>query len=250
MKKKVFIANWKMNMLRRDAFAFMASLRKGERVDFRIAAPYTCLLDLAESGDGVIIGAQNMSEYSHGAYTGEISCQMIKDAGAKFVLLGHSERRNIMGESNEQIHAKVERAISEAMPCVVCVGERLEDREKGREEEVIQGQLQSALDPSVFTKEQLKDVMVAYEPVWAIGTGKNATLKEIDHMHTFIQETLQEMFGLEDDERVSVLYGGSVKLENIKEICSLKTVDGALVGGASLDVNQVNEMIGKLENLE
>lgn len=244
MMKKVLIANWKMNKTRRESLSFVSSLKKSDSVDVRIAAPYIWIVDLVESAD-VPIGTQNMSEYSHGAYTGEISCQMIKDAGAKFVILGHSERRYIMGESEEDVQAKVERAVLEGMPFVLCLGERAEDRENGSFEKVIYEQLKSAFDPTTFTADQLKNGMIAYEPVWAIGTGKSATLEEIDHVHTFIQDSMSELFD-GDSLDMPILYGGSVNLTNIQEILSLPSVGGALIGGASLDVNVFNEMIIKI----
>ena len=177
--------------------------------------------------NNIVIGAQNISAYNSGAYTGEVSAQMAKDVGAQFTLIGHSERRHIFGESNEQIAKKIQLATQNNLKVILCVGEKLE--EKAKYKSVIASQLKLALQNA-----DLSNIIIAYEPVWAIGTGKVATIKDIIKVHDYIKGYLQKYFGTE----LPVLYGGSVKASNSKEILSLSQVDGVLVGGASLKAEE------------
>ncbi|MCH9811919.1 triose-phosphate isomerase [bacterium] len=241
--KKIIIANWKMHKLRKEAVDFVENLSAQKEVDIAIIPSFLALRDLKNAAPKEIaIGSQNMSEHSHGAFTGEISASMLKDVGADFVMLGHSERRKIFLESNDVITKKVERAVVENMPFVLCVGETLDERELGETKEVISVML-DALSALIGSHWDL--VTIAYEPVWAIGSGKVATPDIISEVHNYIREKLLE-FTPEKGEGIRILYGGSVKSDNIAEILSIDNVDGALVGGASLDPLSFNQLINEV----
>lgn len=244
--KKILVANWKMHKTRREALSFLAALQEPERLSLKIAAPYTLIAELVDACHGreVEIGAQNMHEAASGAYTGEISLGMLRDVGAKFVLIGHSERRHLFKESEEEIQAKVERAVVEGFPLILCVGETEEEKTQGETEEVLKRQLLSALEE--LSVEQLEKVLIAYEPVWAIGTGKNAIPSDVNNTHRSIRDILFQSLGAAPP----ILYGGSVSVENISDFLRFEHIAGALVGGASLEVSNVNQMIQKIEFLE
>lgn len=241
--KKNIVANWKMHKTRQEGINFLASMDRAEHVGLYIAPPFTLIQDMAEAtrGTHIKIGAQNMSGHNSGPFTGEVSLNMLKDVGASFVILGHSERRNIFLESDEEIAAKVERAVCEELPFILCVGEDSEERNADETERVIKNQIVAAF--SSLTEKHLKNAMIAYEPIWAIGTGDTATPDVVDEVHIFIQEVLSEMFSREAGLNTPILYGGSVKPENFGALINLESVSGALIGGASLDVNLFNEMI-------
>ena len=240
--KKTLIANWKMHMTIGDAESYLASLSVVTNIDIRIAPPYTFLASIRDHAErvGVTLGGQNMCEFKEGAYTGEVSATQLKDAGAKFVILGHSERRHKFGETNKMIENKIETAVVEGLKFVLCVGETKEEKDLGKGHEVVINQLQSAL--SALSGQNLIESTIAYEPVWAIGSGTPATKNEIEKMHTIIREELKTMFK-EDGKNVPILYGGSVSPENLPDFLSQDNVDGALVGGASLDPENFNQMI-------
>jgi len=242
--RKLIIANWKMNKLRRESLLFIQNLALQNEVEVAIAAPVLSISELKtlSGAKQIKIGAQTMSEYSHGAYTGEISASMLRDVGCDFVLLGHSERRKFFLESNEVITKKVERAVVENMPFVLCVGETLNERELGQTEEILSNMLEEALSSLIGPGYRL--VTIAYEPVWAIGTGKVASKEIISQTHAFIKSKLKEIAG-DQAEFIRILYGGSVESKNIKEILSIPNVDGALVGGASLEALSFNQLISE-----
>lgn len=242
--RKLIIANWKMNKLRRESLLFIQNLALQNEVEVAIAAPVLSISELKtlSGAKQIKIGAQTMSEYSHGAYTGEISASMLRDVGCDFVLLGHSERRKIFLESNEVITKKVERAVVENMPFVLCVGETLNERELGQTEEILSNMLEEALSSLIGPGYRL--VTIAYEPVWAIGTGKVASKEIILQTHAFIKNKLKEI-AVDEAESIRILYGGSVESKNIKEILSIPNVDGALVGGASLEALSFNQLISE-----
>ncbi|MCH9616801.1 MAG: Triosephosphate isomerase [Chlamydiia bacterium] len=243
--KKILIANWKMNKLRGESVAFIENIVEQDTVDIAIVPPFLSIQQIKEYAlsKNILIGSQNMSEYSHGAYTGEISATMLKDVLCDFVLLGHSERRKIFLENNDVISRKVERAVVEKMPFILCVGETLDERDLGQTEEVITHMLNEALSSLIGSHWDL--VTIAYEPVWAIGTGKVATKEMIRSVHALIRDKLIE-FSPEKGESIRILYGGSVKSENVKEIFSIDNVDGALVGGASLEALSFNQLINEV----
>lgn len=232
--KKILIANWKMcNKSAGEALNFLKALPSSHKKDVRIAAPFTLIREMAGNSLKIRIGGQNMHSYAEGAFTGEISSMLLKEAGADFVILGHSERRHLLGETNEFIQGKVERAVVEGLSFVLCVGETLEERELGETFDVIQSQLDSAFED--LEGEQLKTlgVLIAYEPVWAIGSGKSAEISQICKVHDFIKEKYP----------LPVLYGGSVTLENFEKLIQTNSIDGVLVGGASLGAATFGQMI-------
>lgn len=236
-KTAVIVGNWKMYKTGKDAVTFVKQLMplvEDTKTKVGLAVPFTAISLAAKAAEGsdVLIGAQNMNDASEGAFTGEIAASMLKDAGATFVIIGHSERRKIFGESNEQINAKVIRALDEGMTPVFCVGETEEERESGHEE-ILESQIIDGLKG--VSKDDLSKVIVAYEPVWAIGTGKTATPKIAQDAHLHIRNVLADSFGKTKAAKVVILYGGSVKPENAADLMKQKDIDGALVGGASLN---------------
>jgi triosephosphate isomerase len=240
MRIPLFAANWKMHKSGLDAVAwvreFSAAL-KGTKTDAEIvvAPPFTAIAATVEAtrGSSIDVAGQNLYFEREGAFTGEVSARMLKDAGAHFVIIGHSERRRLFAETDESVQRKVTAAHAEQLVPIVCVGETLEQRERGETLEVLDAQVRGGLDG--VTGEQLGALVVAYEPVWAIGTGRNATAAEAGEAHTHLRRRLREWFGGAHADRCRILYGGSVKPENIRQLIGLEDVDGALVGGASLD---------------
>jgi triosephosphate isomerase len=242
--KKILIANHKMNKLTRESRFFIQNLAEQNEVDIAVIPPFLSIEHAKREASlkKILIGAQNMCEFSAGSYTGEVSASMLKDVGCDFVMLGHSERRKIFLESNEVVGRKVERSVVENMPFILCVGETLEEREMGQTEEVILTMLESAL--SSLIGPQFNLATIAYEPVWAIGTGKVPSSKMIESVHSLIRDKLIE-FTPDQGQNVRILYGGSVNIENIEEILSTENVNGALIGGASLDPLSFNQLINK-----
>ena len=199
-----------------------------------IAPPFTALSAVqgVVRGSNIMLGAQNMAQAESGAHTGEVSVGMLKDLGIEAVILGHSERRHVYGETNELVSKKVKLALQHGLEVIVCVGETLEEREGGRAEAVTEEQLFGSL--AGVSEQELARVTVAYEPVWAIGTGKTATPEDADAMHAFIRKRIGEEYGAAAAEALIIQYGGSVKPDNVKELMAKENIDGALVGGASL----------------
>lgn len=241
MERKVYvIANWKMYKTAREATDYIEHLipliQEGSQ-NIYLSVPFTsiaCSAAFAKQTK-IVIGAQNMNDAREGAFTGEIAGLMLKEAGASFVLLGHSERRQVFGESNVLIHRKVLRALQDDIQPVLCVGETLQQRDSGAMEEVLREQISVALEG--VPKEGASRIILAYEPVWAIGSGRAATPKMIEQAHSFCRQVLVDLFGKKRGDSLSIVYGGSVKADNVAEIMKEKNVDGVLVGGASLDVN-------------
>ncbi|MCH9610836.1 MAG: Triosephosphate isomerase [Chlamydiales bacterium] len=234
--------NWKMFKSVDEALEFVKNLAAclpKSQASVGIAAPFTALLPMAtlvdQMGMELSIGAQNMHDAEEGAFTGEISAKMVRDCGATFVILGHSERRHIFGESNEFVNRKVKRALASGLEVILCVGESLEEREAGRLEEVLKSQLLESLEGV----ESLEHVTIAYEPVWAIGTGKVATPEDAQRAHAFCRQLLAKSWS----EEVSIQYGGSVKPENAKALLGQEDVDGLLVGGASLSAESFAKIV-------
>jgi triosephosphate isomerase len=252
MAREVFVVgNWKMYKTAREATDYiedLVPLVEGMRTNLFLAVPFTSIASAVQFAKetNVVIGAQNMNDAREGAFTGEIAGLMLKEAGAAFVILGHSERRHVFGETNALVHRKVLRALQDDLQPILCVGETLKERGAGKTEAVLKEQIFSGLDG--VPREEAHKVILAYEPVWAIGTGKTATSKLIEEAHGLIRECLAELFGKKKAEEIAVLYGGSVKPENAEEIGSLKNVDGVLVGGASLDPNQFAEIVRNLSS--
>ena len=236
----LFIAgNWKMNPSSAEAAAALASAVKtgvGQETAVRVAlcppSVFLHAVDKALEGSPIGLGGQNMYWKVDGAYTGETSGAMLQDAGCTHVIIGHSERRHGMGETDAQVNAKLHAALAVGLIPIVCIGETQEEREAGQTEDVVSGQLTASL--AAITAEQMGKIVLAYEPVWAIGTGLTASPEQAQEVHAFIRGRLTEAFGQATANRVVVQYGGSVKADNAGELLSRPDIDGALVGGASL----------------
>ncbi|MCX8124413.1 MAG: triose-phosphate isomerase [Spirochaetes bacterium] len=245
-RKQIFAGNWKMYTTRNEAVNLTIGIAEGllktqrEIVLFPPAVYVTCVKTACE-GTPLKVGFQNMYYEKEGAFTGELSPVMIKDVGAEYVLLGHSERRHIFGETDELIHKKVVSAIAHGIVPMLCVGELLEEREAGKSEAVVEHQIKVAFE-GLQENDALK-VVIAYEPVWAIGTGKVATPEIAQSMHSFIRKTLQTLYNERVATTIPVLYGGSVKPDNIAGLYAMPDIDGVLVGGASLKVQSFLDII-------
>lgn len=241
MRKKIVAGNWKMNKNLQEGVALAKELNEAlvadkPNCDVIICTPFIHLASVANVIDENLIGlgAENCADKVSGAYTGEVSAEMVKSTGANYVILGHSERRAYYHETPEILKEKVNLALANKLDVIFCIGEVLEEREAGKQNEVVKAQLEGSLfDLSV---EEFSHIVLAYEPVWAIGTGKTATADQAEEMHAFIRATIAEKFGAEAAENVSILYGGSCKPSNAKEIFSKVNVDGGLIGGAALKV--------------
>lgn len=248
----IVIGNWKMYKTSRETSAYIEQLLpkiEGCKASVFLAVPFTSIASAAASARQakMEVGAQNMNDARDGAFTGEIAALMLKEAGASFVLLGHSERRHIFGETDAFIHRKVLRALSDDLRPVLCVGETLDERNGGETEEVLKKQIETALEG--VPEEKAGELILAYEPVWAIGTGKNATPEMAEEAHAFCRQCLSELFGKRKAGQISILYGGSVKPENVRSLVSEKDIDGVLVGGAALDPESLSEIIQQCEGI-
>ena len=239
MRKKIVAGNWKMNLNLQEGVALATELNEAltadkPNCDVVICTPFIHLASVANVLDANIIGlgAENCADKEQGAYTGEVSAAMVKSTGAQYVILGHSERRAYYGETAEILKEKVNLALANGLKVIFCIGEVLEEREAEKQNEVVKEQLAGSLFD--LTTEQFSNIILAYEPVWAIGTGKTATAEQAEEMHAFIRATIAEQFGAEAAENVSILYGGSCKPSNAKEIFAKPNVDGGLIGGAAL----------------
>ncbi len=242
--RKIYIAgNWKMNILPSEAKVYAKELLEAYSANgcdcrFMIACPFVDLPGVVEAvkGSSLIVAAQNMADHTSGAYTGEVSPLMLKDIGVNTVILGHSERRQYYGESDSVVNGKVLLALQNGMDVVLCVGETLSEREGGKLEEVLSRQLSVGLKG--VGADDMAKVTIAYEPVWAIGTGKTATPEDADNAHAFIRATIAQLFSKDIAEKTIIQYGGSVKAENVKALMAKENIDGALVGGASLSLDK------------
>jgi triosephosphate isomerase len=247
MKKTPLIAgNWKMNKSSKEAVEFIKKLAPEITdcsVDVYLALPFTFILEANKASEKtkIVIGAQNMNDAQKGAFTGEISGIMLREAGAEFVILGHSERRAIFKEDNDFINKKVIRAVKDDLRPILCIGETEGEREKNETEGVLEEQIKNGLKG--ISKEDVSGVVIAYEPVWAIGSGKAATPKMVQEVHKFIRKCLERLFNKKISGEMHILYGGSVKPENIESLMQEKDIDGALIGGASLEVESFLKII-------
>ena len=238
IRRPVIAGNWKMFKTVSEAedyaVKFLEEVKDVTDLDIILCAPFTALYPLKNELEESIVhlGAQNMAWADEGAYTGEISAQMLQDVACTYVILGHSERREMFGETDGEINKKVKKALTVGLTPILCVGENLNLREEGKAVERVQGQVARALEG--LSTAELSRIIVAYEPIWAIGTGKTASSKDAQQMCASIRATLTSLMGL-DAEKIPILYGGSVKADNIAELMTEPDVDGALVGGASLD---------------
>ncbi len=248
MRKKIIAGNWKMNMDLSETVELISGIKNGlnfEELDAGVIVcpPFTSLETARELAKGtpIKVGAQNMFYEESGAFTGEISAKMLKSVGCEYVILGHSERRAIFGESNEWINKKITKALSEELNVIFCVGETLEERESGVMEKILKTQITEGL--AEISAEQMKNVIIAYEPVWAIGTGKTATPEQAEAAHKFIRDLIAELYDNSVAENLTIQYGGSVKPNNAADLLSQPNIDGALVGGAALKADSFTEII-------
>ena len=243
MRRKVIAGNWKMNMLPNEAIDFvnnLAPLVKDSKNEVIICVPFTdlfyTLLTVQETN--IHVGAQNMHWEEKGAYTGEVSADMLKSINVEYVIIGHSERRQYFNETDETVNLKVKSALKHGLKPIVCVGETLEQKEAGKTLDIITSQTSKALQG--LTLEDLSNTIVAYEPIWAIGTGKTASSDDANNSIKAIRNQIQKDFGTDD---ITILYGGSVKEDNAKELFTMSDIDGGLVGGASLNAEKFSKIV-------
>jgi triosephosphate isomerase len=248
MRKKIVAANWKMNMTQAESARFVQSLLLdlGDITDVEvvIVPPFTAIAKVMEAlgaSQSIKVGAQNMHWEPNGAFTGEISSALLRDLLVRYVVLGHSERRALFGETDEIVNRKVRAAHEGSLRPIVCVGETLEQRDKGNVEKILSIQLRGSLKD--LNEKELQETVIAYEPVWAIGTGRNATPEQAQQAHAFIRHTLHEMSDEATADRIRIQYGGSVKPENAQVLMAQPDIDGALVGGASLDPRSFAQIV-------
>jgi triosephosphate isomerase len=239
----LIVGNWKMFKTGLEASSYICELVQVVRARAYLAVPFTAIERAVEAAQGssLVIGAQNMHDELEGAFTGEISARMLKAAGAQFVILGHSERRQYFAETNAFINRKIQRAFAEDLLPILCIGETLEDRESGAAEQVLVGQLEGSLEG--LDAHQMARMVIAYEPIWAIGTGKTATPSIAQSIHYTIRQFIKRKYGNKAAEEICLLYGGSVKPDNMADLMKEPDIDGALVGGASLDAASFAQII-------
>src|SRR6267378_459222 len=246
-RKLIIAGNWKMNKTVAEALDLVRGLKLElaniKEVDLVVCPPFTALCEVSKAvlDSSLRLGAQNMSEHNVGAYTGEIAAVMLKEFSVRYVILGHSERRQYQKESDELISKKAAAVHGASLKPIVCIGETLAEREGGQTNTVLEKQVRGSL--AGLSQEQMAETIVAYEPVWAIGTGKTATTQQAQDAHAFIRKTLAKMFDEAVARKVRIQYGGSVKPNNAKELMSQPDVDGALVGGASLEARSFADII-------
>jgi len=246
-RRLIIAGNWKMNKTVAEALDLVNGLKRElanvKEVDILVCPPFTALCEVSKAilDSNIKLGAQNMNENNVGAFTGEIAAVMLKEFSVRYVILGHSERRQYQKETDELISHKALAAHNAALKPIVCVGETLNEREGGLTEKVLDRQVHGSL--AGLTPEQMEETIIAYEPVWAIGTGRNATAEQAQQAHTFIRSVLAKIFGENVAKKVRIQYGGSVKPSNARELMSQPDVDGALVGGASLEVRSFADII-------
>ena len=248
MRKKIVAGNWKMNTtvpegieLAKAVAAKSAELP--ENVGLIVAPPFTHLAAVAEAikGSRVELSAQNCADHEKGAYTGEVSVDMLKSVGCKWTILGHSERRQYYGETDEKLVVKVRLALAGGLGVILCVGENLEQREAGKHFDVVKEQIENVLFN--FTAEELKNIVIAYEPVWAIGTGKTATAQDANDTIKIIRKVVRKLYGRASANSIRIQYGGSMNPKNVKELMAMPEIDGGLIGGASLKAVDFSQVV-------
>ena len=246
MRRKIIAGNWKMNMLPDNTIQYIDVLApkiKDAQCEIVLCVPYTDLFYalLTAQNTNIKIGAQNMHWETSGAYTGEVSAEMLKSIGVQYVIIGHSERRAYFNETDETVNKKLKSAFSAELKPILCVGETLEERDSGRANGVVTMQIEKALDG--LDKMQVANTIIAYEPIWAIGTGKIATSDDANEMAKNIRKKISELYGQKVADRVIIQYGGSVNSSNCKELFETSDIDGALVGGASLKADEFCKIV-------
>lgn len=254
-RKKFIAGNWKMNKTRPEAVALVEAIveqlgNKYEAADVVLCPPFTAIQDAVQALGGhstIMIGAQNVHQEASGAFTGEISATMLRDLYVRYVILGHSERRQYFGETDALVNAKAKAAFGSKLRPIICVGELLEQREGGKTKAVITEQVKGSF--AGFNEVEWGELVIAYEPVWAIGTGKTATPKQAQEVHALIRALVADLAGKAIAEKTRILYGGSVKPDNAAELLGQADVDGALVGGASLEVRSFCAIVKAVETI-
>ena len=246
MRKPIIAGNWKMHKSVADGLAFVSAVKSevaGTDVETVICAPFTLLPSLVEAvkGTNIKIGAQNMHFEDKGAFTGEVSADMLLDIGVTHVIIGHSERRQYFAETDETVNKKAIKALAKGLVPIICCGETLEQREAGETKSLVKGQIEKAY-AGITATDAVKTV-VAYEPIWAIGTGKTASSQDANDVISYIREVLETAYGVDVSEEIRIQYGGSVKPSNVEEIMNEADIDGALVGGASLEPSDFIELV-------
>lgn len=247
MRRKIIAGNWKMNKTAKEAVDLVAGLKNQlksiQDVDIVVCPPFTALTEVAKiiQGTNIQLGAQNVYWEDAGAYTGEVSSVMLKELGCAYVIVGHSERRQYFGETNDTVNKKAKAVLAHKLTPIICVGERLEEREQNKTFEVLKDHIENGLKG--ITGEEAKKIIIAYEPVWAIGTGKTATPQQAQEAHSFIRGLLKELYDKEASQVIRIQYGGSVKPDNIAELMAQPDLDGALVGGASLKLDSFVKIV-------
>ena len=251
MRKKLLLGNWKMNKTVTEAKAFATEAKtlgkeaRANKIDMGICVPYVDLAPVKKIlKNSLIVGAENCNELDHGAYTGEISIPMLKDLNISWCIIGHSERRMYYAETSEHCNKKILALLENKMTPVYCCGESLETYEEGKTKEFVEEQIRVGFKN--VSAEDASKVVIAYEPIWSIGTGKNASKEIAEDVCSFIRGIIKELYGSKVSNKIRILYGGSVKPNNIKEYLTQDDIDGALVGGASLDVNSYKELLTNL----
>ncbi len=251
MRRKVIAGNWKMNMLPNEAISMITELApmiKDTKNEVILCVPYTDLFYalLTAQGTNIKIGAQNMHFEEKGAFTGEVSGKMLKSIGVEYVIIGHSERRQYFAETDDTVNKKIKSAFSNNLKPIVCVGETLEQREGGNAYNIITSQTEKALEG--LTNEQVANTIIAYEPIWAIGTGKTATNDDANDAIKKIREKICQNYGQNTSERVIIQYGGSMKPNNAKDLLNMSDIDGGLIGGASLKAEDFAAIVNSYNN--
>ena len=249
MRIPFIAANWKMHKTVHESVVFVKEFRSMVKdiddVEIVVAPPFTAVHAVAEAArnSNVGVAAQNLHWERQGAFTGEVSAEMVRESGAEYVIIGHSERRRLFGDTDELVNRRLVAALTAKLTPIVCIGETLEERDGNQTMSVLDRQLKVGLDQ--MTGEQIAGLVLAYEPVWAIGTGRNATPEQAGEAHAHIRQRVRQWFGGNAADHCHVIYGGSVKPDNIRELVALPDVDGALIGGASLEVKPFFDMVAK-----
>jgi triosephosphate isomerase len=247
MRRPIIAGNWKMNKTNTEAIALVETLIplvKGvSEVEIVVCPTFTALSDVGKLvlGTNIELGAQDVYFEEKGAFTSQISCEMLKDVGCTYVIIGHSERRQYFHETDESVNKKVKMALSNGFKVIVCVGEKLKEREEDKTKDVVEKQVKGALKD--ISKEQMESIVIAYEPIWAIGTGKTATPKQAQEVHAFIRKILRDKYGPETANMVRIQYGGSVKPDNVSDLMVMADIDGGLIGGAALEAESFSKII-------
>jgi triosephosphate isomerase len=256
MRKTIIAGNWKMYKTITQAIELANGLKRGlfnlegQDIDIIICPPYTALCEVSEviANSNIQLGAQDAYWQDEGAFTGEVSAYMLKDAGVKFVIIGHSERRQYFGETNESVNKKLKAVLKQGLTPIFCVGESLNEREKGKTFEVLEDHVKNGLRD--IAQEDALKLVIAYEPVWAIGTGKTATAQQAQEAQKYIRDLLAKMYNSDAADSIRIQYGGSVKPENTTELIKQPDVDGALVGGASLTIESFTQIVKKASEVK